>query len=253
VPATTERALRTCPHCGFEEPEDRERCSRCGRSVLRSGPARGRRRLLSWIAAGVVLVLCVVAVVALSRSKSDRQRRERAEVARAVAVTRARLVREQAPHRSSATDLRPGAGAGGAARRAARARFVTRVEAAITTDARARAARGELQGPIGFTECGPFLRSPDAVPDDRVLAKAVGRYDCVAVKRDVRARGRSVGRFGYPFVAALDFERFTYVWCRNNPPQSERGQALVYVRLQRVCLAARGRALGTGYVDVPGS
>jgi len=29
--------------------------------------------------------------------------------------------------------------------------------------------------------------------------------------------------------------------------------ALAFVRLDRACLAAKGRALGTGYVDVPGS
>jgi hypothetical protein len=74
------------------------------------------------------------------------------------------------------------------------------------------------------------------------------------VKNDIKgAGGGSVGRLGYPFVAALDFARFTYVWCRNTPPQSERGQALAFVRLDRACLAAKGRAVGTGYADVPGS
>ena len=100
----------------------------------------------------------------------------------------------------------------------------------------------------------PAGRAPDAVSDDKVLAKPIGRYDCVAVKDDIKgASGGSVGRLGYPFVAALDFTRFTYVWCRNTPPQSERGPALAFVRLDRACLAAKGRALGTGYADVPGS
>jgi hypothetical protein len=136
---------------------------------------------------------------------------------------------------------------------AARAALVRRVEARITADARARARSGEIQGPVRTTECGPLLRAPGAVPDDRVLSRHVGRYDCVAVKGDIRQRGSSVGRLGYPFVAALDFDRFTFVWCRNTPPQGERGQALAFVRLDRACLAAKGRALGTGYVDVPGS
>jgi hypothetical protein len=65
--------------------------------------------------------------------------------------------------------------------------------------------------------------------------------------------GRTVGRLGHPFVAALDFRRFTFVWCRNSPPPSEAGQTLAHVRLERACLAAKGKALGTGYVDVPGS
>ena len=92
------------------------------------------------------------------------------------------------------------------------------------------------------------------MPDDRVLTKAIGRYDCVAEKDDIKgSQGSTLGSLGYPFVAALDFDRFTYVWCRNTPPQSERGQALAFVRLDRACLAAKGRALGTGYADVPGS
>jgi hypothetical protein len=65
--------------------------------------------------------------------------------------------------------------------------------------------------------------------------------------------GTVVGRLGHPFVAALDFRHFTFVWCRNTPPPSEGGKALAHVRLERACLAAKGRALGTGYVDVPGS
>jgi len=80
----------------------------------------------------------------------------------------------------------------------------------------------------------------------------VGRYDCLAVRLSAAtASGRSAD-LGYPFVAALDFTRFTYVWCRNTPPQGERGVALAQVRLARACLAARGRALGTGYATVPG-
>ena len=33
----------------------------------------------------------------------------------------------------------------------------------------------------------------------------------------------------------------------------QAGKSLAHVRLARACLAAKGRALGTGYVDVPGS
>jgi len=116
---------------------------------------------------------------------------------------------------------------------------------------RARERAGELDGPISHSECGPLLRSREAVPDDRDLHNHLGRYDCVAVKADVRQHGASVGRLGHPFVATLNFDRFTYVWCRNTPAQSERGVPLVFVRLARACLAARGRALGTGYLDVP--
>jgi hypothetical protein len=216
---------------------------------------QGRRRsvAISGGGAAALVALAVIVAVVLS-AKSDRDARQRSADARAAAAERVRLTRLQAPHRGAAPELRPKAGAGPAQLLAARAALVARVERRITRDAEARVRAGEIDGPIRSSECGPFLRAPDAVPDDRVLSKAIGRYDCVAVKADLTgANGSSVGRIGYPFVAALDFTRFTYVWCRNTPPQSERGPALAFVRLDRACLAATGRALGTGYADVPGS
>jgi hypothetical protein len=247
---------RTCPHCGFAEESTRERCSHCGRSTLARAPRlQGRRRtIILWGGGAVALVVLAVIVAVVLNAKADRDARHRAADARAAAVERVRLTRLQAPHRGAATDLRPAAGAAAKERLAARAALVRRVEDSITRDARARAKAGELDGPIRASTCGPFLRAPDAVPDDRVLTKTIGRYDCVAVKDDIAGdSGAKVGSLGYPFVAALDFRRFTYVWCRNTPPQSERGPALAFVRLDRACLAAKGRAVGTGYADVPGS
>jgi hypothetical protein len=222
--------------------------------LVRAPRLRGsRRRAVLWGGGAVALLATVAIVVVVLDAKADRDARARAADARAAQVERARLTRIQAPHRGAARGLRPPAGAGRAERLAGRAALVRAVEARITRDARSRARAGELDGPIRSSECGPFLRAPEAVPDDRVLARAIGRYDCVAVRGDIRQDGSSVGRIGYPFVAALDFRRFTYVWCRNTPPQSERGTALAFVRLDRACLAAKGPALGTGYADVPGS
>jgi hypothetical protein len=252
----TEVSPRTCPHCGFEERSERERCSRCGRSVLVRAPRlRGRRRQRAiWgaVAAGVLVVAAIALV--LNAVVSNRNDRERRESAKATAAERVRLTRVQAPHRGAATQLAPPAGASAAEQLTARAALVRAAEASITRDAQGRVRSGELKGIITGSECGPLLKAKAAVPDDRVLSKAIGRYDCVAVTHSVNGvSGRSVGRLGFPFVAALDFKRFTYVWCRNTPAQGERGVALAFVRLDRACLAAKGRALGTGYVDVPGS
>ncbi|WP_372789272.1 hypothetical protein [Paraconexibacter sp.] len=208
---------------------------------------RIRRALIAGAALAVLGTAVVVAV--LLSQKSEREAREATALRRAVAAERVRLTRLQAPHPGAATHLRPPSGVSPSVQRTARARLVGAVEAAITADARARVRAGEIDGPILGTECGPIARRPDAVPDDRDLTRTVGRYDCVAVRRDVAQDGRSVGRLGYPFVAALDFRRFTFVHCRNTPPQGERGSTLVVVRLDRRCLAATGKALGTGYVD----
>lgn len=244
--------MRICPHCGHQEDSGRERCSACGRSVLVKPPRFSGRRRTAVIVGGVLGAIAVVAVagILLTSISSSNDRRAAQAGAKVAAAERVRLKRIQAPHRGAAVDLRPPAGASDAQRRAARAALRARAEAAITADAQARVKRGELDGPIGRTACGTLLRDPRAVPDDRVLTKAIGRYDCIAIKRAIGGGG---GDFGYPFVAALDFKRFTFVWCRNTPAQSERGKALAFVRLDRACLAARGRALGTGYLDVPGS
>jgi hypothetical protein len=256
MPAATEVPLRTCPHCGFEERSTRERCTRCGRSVLVRAPRlRGRKRTYAIWGGGAALVVAVAAIaLVLSDVSSDREKRNAAKEAKAVAAEKVRLRRIQAPHRGEARELRPAPGASNQTVLAARAALVRDAEASITRDAQARDRAGELKGPIARTECGPLLKAKDAVPDDRILSKSIGRYDCVAVKRNITGEaGQSVGRLGFAFVAALDFERFTYVWCRNTPAQGERGKSLAFVRLDRACLAAKGKALGTGYVDVPGS
>jgi hypothetical protein len=248
--------VRTCPHCGFQEHSERERCSRCGKSVLIRAPRlRGRKRTaVIWGgAAALVLVAGAIGLI-FNAVINHRDARERRQTAVAVKAERARLARLQTPHDGAATQLKPPTGASQSELLKARAALVRAAEASITRDARARAERGEIEGPIADTECGPLLKAKDAVPDDRVLSKRIGRYDCVAVKRDIQLEtGRSVGRLGYAFVTALNFDTYTYVWCRNTPAQGEAGKALAFVRLDRRCLAAKGKALGTGYVDVPGS
>jgi hypothetical protein len=246
--------LRTCPSCGREGRTRYERCPYCQTSYYSRSHAQNRRRLI--VAAGVLAVLVVLGgvgtVFALS-DRSDREARDKARQTELVAQLRARLKRIQAPHRGAAKDLKPPAGASAAEQLRARKALVTVVEQRITDDARARARAGELDGPISSTFCGPILKSKEAIPDDRVLSKHIGRYDCVAIKHHVIAqKGEKVAELGHAFVAALNFDTYTYTWCRNTPAQGEAGKALVFVRLERACLAAKGAALGTGYVETPG-
>jgi hypothetical protein len=201
----------------------------------------------------VLLVLGVVGTVFALSDRNDREAREKTAQAKLVADLRAKLTRIQAPHHEAAPALRPPAGASDAERLRARKALVTAVERRITEDARARAKAGELDGPISATICGPILKAKNAIPDDRVLTKDVGRYDCVAIKHHVVGfEGENVAELGHAFVAALNFKTYSYTWCRNTPAQGERGVALVFVRLDRSCLAAKGKALGTGYAALPG-
>jgi hypothetical protein len=246
--------LRTCPRCGREGRTRYERCPHCQASYY----ARSRVQQRRWtvIGAGVLAVVVAGLVVASVFAFSDRDSREQTERTRSARVIkdlRAKLVREQAPHHAAAPQLRPPAGATDAQQLAARRRLVVAVEHRITADVRTRIRSGELDGPVLSTSCGPILKARDAVPDDRVLTKPVGRYDCVAIKDHViGANHRKVAELGNAFVAALNFKTYAYTWCRNTPAQGEAGVALVFVRLDRACLDAHGRALGSGYVEAPG-
>ena len=93
----TEVPLRTCPHCGFEERSERERCSRCGRSVLVRALRGRRRRQAIWgaVAAGVLVVAAIALV--LNAVVSNRNDRERRDAARGTAAERVRLTRLQTP------------------------------------------------------------------------------------------------------------------------------------------------------------
>ena len=211
----------------------------------KSAPRGSRRR---WALTGLLVAASSVALaVSLLDRKQEREARAVVERHAAVVVEIARLRRIQAPHRGSAPRLLPVARASRAVQLAARSALVSAAQRAILLDARKRAARGELDGPIVAVNCGTFSRDPESLPDDRRLTRRIGRYDCLAVKR----AGDAGVNLGHPFVAALDFRRFSYVWCRDSPTPSERGQALAFVRLERECLAAHGKPLGTGYAAVP--
>ena len=245
-----EAPLRTCPRCGREERTRDEHCPHCGSSYFARTHTESRRRRTIAIAAGlVVLVAFAIGAAVLISNRNANDKRDRAERAKLVAAEIARLKRVQAPHRGEAVALKPAKDASPAQRLKARHDFLVAVQDAITTDARGRVRSGELRGTISHTECGPFLRAREAVPDDRVLSKPIGRYDCVAVLANATHNGQTVGKLGYAWVAALDFRRYTYVICRNSPAQGEAGRPLAFVRLDRACLATNSRAIGSGYVD----
>jgi hypothetical protein len=244
---------RTCAFCGREGTTSFEHCPHCGRSYFDKPPrlSRAWRRVLLG-AAGVALVALAAWLVPQLvdyRHHSDEQ--TRAARTQLIAAERARLRAEQRPHHGQAVTLRPRRNAPRAVQLRARRQLVARVEASITADARARIRRGELSGkPPSKTSCGPLARNQVA-GDEQDLTKTIGRYSCVAVLTDAVQAGRRVGLFGIPFVAAVDFRLFTYVWCKDNPAANVSERGLAFVRLARACVAARGKAFGTGYMESP--
>jgi hypothetical protein len=244
---------RTCPACGTQARTRFEHCATCGTSYFWRPPRLSRRA--RWGLGAVALVLSGVAlalvVPRIDESKQQRATADRAaEQARLVAERR-RLAVDQRPHHGRGTRER--ADAGDAQRLAARRALVRDAERAITSDVRGRVSAGTLDGRVRVTECGPLRR--DLPRDELDLAKTIGRYDCVAVTRDVIQDAKVVAKFGYAFVAAIDFRRGSYVWCKNNPGQSERTKTLAFVRLDPSCLglAPDAEPLGTGYVMPEGT
>jgi hypothetical protein len=244
---------RTCAFCGQEGTTSFEHCPHCGRSYFDKPPrlSVGVRRALIAVAALAVVGFAVWLVPRLVDFRHHSDAQVRASRAALVARERARLIAEQRPHHGSAVALRPAAHAPASDRLRARRSLVGYVEASITADARARIAHGLLSGkPPSHTSCGPLVRN-QITRDEEDLTKPVGRYSCVAVVRDAVQHGKRVGLFGIPFVAAVDFKRFTYVWCKDNPAANAAETGLVFVRLSRECLATHGKAFGTGYLESP--
>lgn len=232
------------------DPESRSAAGALGARPARAPetPPRGPpRRAFAWLA-GVLLVAGVAALsLALLAEKDERETRAASQRHTAVAAEVARLRRVQAPQRAAAMSLRPAAGATDRERLAARAALFDVARASILADARRRVRHRELSGPVSAVTCSSLSRAPESPLEHTDLTRRVGRYSCLAV---TRAEDATVG-LGHPFVAALDFRRFTYVWCLQAPKPSERGKALAFVRLDRACLAARGKAIGTGYAATP--
>jgi hypothetical protein len=229
-----------------------EYCPACHESYFVAPPrfSRRARRALTALAAAGVLVAVTALAVLFHGAATDSASKQRIRQAASIAAERKRLAREQAPHHGRAADVRlPGPDASAAARRRARHQMVSRLQAAITADARARRARGELQASgVSATVCGPL--APGARDEDD-LDRPLGRYSCNAVSRSV-GHGSVTSQLGIPFVAVIDFRRGAFTWCKDNPVGAgDVDSRLAFVRLARECTAARGPAFGSGYLTEP--
>jgi hypothetical protein len=249
--ATPEEPLRECPHCGAQRRTRWEHCPVCHESYFIAPPrfSRRTRRALTALAAVGVLVAVTALAVLFHGAATDSASKQRSREAASLAAERRRLAREQAPHHGRADVVLPGPDAGASARRRARRQMVARLQAAITADARARRARGELNATgLSATVCAPLV--PGARDEDD-LDRPLGRYSCNAVSQRVR-HGSVTSQLGIPFVAVIRFHRGTFTWCKDNPVGAgDVDSQLAFVRLARECTAARGPAFGSGYLPEP--
>jgi hypothetical protein len=167
--------------------------------LVRKLSPRGRR-----VAAGVGVLLfagvvagAIVLAPRISESKREHAAAERRARIRAETRQRAQLIAEQRPRRGRVRLDREIAGAG--------RRLIGPVERAITTDARARAARGELASRTRRTDCRPLGRD-----GARLL------LSCTAITTEVEASEKATGVVsGYSYRAAVSAETGRFAFCKS--------------------------------------
>jgi hypothetical protein len=168
-----------------------------------------------------------------TRAQSEERRAERERAAR-----EARLREQQQPRfasGSAAPDSIPG-----------RERLVEAAGASVLADARARAAAGELDGPIREVACEPFPRSVSGRGAEQDLSRPAGAYSCLAVtarfegsegggEQEAYAQSEA-GLIGHPYRVRIDFETGRYALCRvAGRPGEGSLQARQAVTVPRVC------------------
>lgn len=244
---------RTCPTCGFVAATYDPRCPECNKRYDRRLP--WLKDWMRWVLGALLLAGAIVAALIITPKVTESRREYDARKAREQAARTeretARLIREQRPvagtFGKAAAD--PGSDADPAVRVRTRAALVTSLEAAILADSLKRIAAEQMDGPVKNVICGPLIRNESRPPDHENLRLARGRYDCVAVKRDVVREGKVLGHFGHPFVATIDFDRGSYVFCKDNKIPGERGRLLAKVLLDPSCVGAENaERLGDGFI-----
>jgi hypothetical protein len=200
------------------------------RFVWRRTPRPARVALV--VLAATAVVGTAIAIPLIVSGKREGAEKERRADALAKARSERRLRADQAPHRGRA------AHAPHAPQAARRAAITHALEAEITADARARFRAGRLPGPaVKSTVCrADATQLADLQPAARRAGGAV--LDCIAATSvGTRPDG---GRFaiGFEFVAAANWRRATFTWCKTNPPPGEKfgGVRHAEVPLTRPCV-----------------
>jgi len=189
------------------------------------------------VLAAAIAAAGIVAIPRIDDAKRKSAAAERRELAQHRAAERRRLAAEQVAVHGKA--VKPAGRPTRAEDLRARRALLRTVEGAIAADARRRIRAGAMTGRILRAKCAP---SPgvDRRGGARDLRVPRSGYDCLAVTREIPATGtNTAGRLGYPFRAVIDFRRFTFAFCKANPPAGERAvpDPRMTPRLPRACSA----------------
>jgi hypothetical protein len=174
---------------------------------------RGLRIVIGVSVLGSV-ALALLLVPAAQESQHKREALERREQAQREERAIRLLQAEQRPRFRRSASRAP-AGAGPRTALAARAGLMEDLSAGILADARGRARRGKLDGPIRSVDCEAFPRTASGVGVDEDLSRRHGRFYCVAVTAEFERSGSSIGgALGHPYRAKVDFKSGRYAFCK---------------------------------------
>ena len=162
---------------------------------------------LTGVGALLVGIALAVMIPRINDGKAEREATAAAEQARIRAANRQRVIKLQQPRTGRFVALKPAPDASPAEVAGARAQLVTSVQSAITADAQKRAAAGEISKVQGPTTCTHTAGTPETGP--------IGVFDCYTVVRKVpKVKTNVAGSIRDPFRAVVNYEAFTYAFCR---------------------------------------
>jgi hypothetical protein len=200
------------------------------RFVWRRTPRPARIALVVLAAAAAVGTAIAIPLIASGKREGAAQERRADALDKARAERRLRA--DQAPRRDRA------AHAPRAPEAARQAAITAALERAITADARARFRAGTLTGPaVKSTVC---RADSTQVADLQPAARRAGGAVLVCLAATSVSRRPDGARFaiGFEFLAAANWRRATFTWCKTNPPPGEKfgGVRRAEVQLERACV-----------------
>jgi hypothetical protein len=180
-------------------------------------PVPTRKILLGVLAAAVVLVPAgVVAAGAIDSGKETGARLERRRAAVRLAAEKRRILADQHPHSATV---------------AAGPALVKELQRAITADARDRARRHLLAGPIRYTLC-----EHSEIGSEARLRDVLARYRCTAVIGVNRSVKGYPFATGYVFYGTVHFRTGRMTWCKLDPrPGEQATRGSLVVKLSAAC------------------